>query len=178
MSHYDVLLIGQIPEDVLPPYEEPRFERPEQDYWTGPPDDEEPKSGGGFIGWPAARPVVSASWIEQPDGSWKYMLIEGDTLAGLATTYLGAPQRWKEIWQANPNLIAAGRKPDGLYAGELIRMPEEAINNAGLLGGIDPKLTPKGKKEQKETARKVGWIVGGVAGVGALAGGVWLWQRT
>lgn len=134
-------------------------------------------SGGGGIAWPAARPVFSASWKQQPDGSWKYMLVEGDTLAGLATTYLGAPQRWKEIWNVNTALIAAGRKPDGLYAGELIRMPDEAIDAAGLAGAIDPKLTPKGKREATESRTKWAWIVGSVVGVGALGAGGYLLLR-
>lgn len=147
-------------------------EPPTGEVEVGPIEQTNP-SGGGITAWPAKRPVVPDHWIQQPDGSWRYMLVEGDTLAGLATTYLGAPQRWKEIWNANPEIIATGRQPNGLYAGELIRMPDEAVNKAGLLEAIDQKETPAGKAKAAKNTKTALYVVGGTAALAAVGGGIW-----
>lgn len=75
-------------------------------------------------GWPAAVPVRPGNWDV---GTSSYKLAWGDTLAGLAATYLGSPQRWKEIWNEQSDTFRTSNNPDELTAGTWIRMPLDAL---------------------------------------------------
>lgn len=107
-------------------------------------------SGGSFVkapsGWPPAASYRPGNW--DFDNS-KYALAGGDTLSGLAVTYLGSPQRWKEIWDANPQEWRFSHNPDKLMAGTWIQMPFEARDMAKkMLAKPPPDTAPStvGKK--------------------------------
>jgi len=86
--------------------------------------------------WPAAVPIRPANWnLDRQD----YQLAPGDTLSGLAATYLGTPQRWREIWDVQPQSFRWSRKPDQLYAGEWILMPDDAVATLLAALGVEPK---------------------------------------
>lgn len=107
---------------------------------------------------PAAAAKAAASGWPPPaayrPGNWNfdessYVLAFGDTLSGLAITYLGSPQRWKEIWNANPQDWRWNHNPDKLMAGEKILMPLEAKDMAiAMLSSksSNPQASTTGKK--------------------------------
>jgi len=119
-------------------------------------------------GWPAAVPVRPANWELQTDPAG-YTIASGDTLSGLASTYLSGPShaaraaRWREIWDLNRDTIP---NPDKIFAGQLIAMPDEAADNLIAFVALGKpttttpgKLTPAQKK--KATAMRVlPWVVG------------------
>lgn len=86
-------------------------------------------------GWPAAVPIRPANWHP---ANRDYKLSPGDTLAGLAATYLGSPQRWNEIWNEQSDGFRATRKPDQLGAGEWIKMPLQAVATLMAATGRTP----------------------------------------
>lgn len=119
-------------------------------------------------GWPPPAAPVARAWIVRSDGSIRYMLQNGDTLSGLAQTYLGAYTRWKEIWAENPELSAQGRSADQLFVGETLKMPPDAIANARKRGFL------RGAPMTRNT--KIALAVGGVAAVAVVGGVTWyLW---
>ena len=123
-------------------------------------------------GWPAPVPLRADNWRETDQGL-RYMLIMGDTLSGMSATYLGRPERWREIWDLNSaRLRPLGRTPDSMFEGDLLVMPNEAIAvaaGAGLLEHL-----PSGDDFAKATGKKnVGrnLAIGGVGGA-AVGGGL------
>lgn len=50
----------------------------------------------------------------------QYTAKSGDTLGTIAAKYLGSSSRWKEIWDANPQIT----NPDLIYVGQSITIPE------------------------------------------------------
>lgn len=98
-------------------------------------------------GWPPPAAYRPGNW--DFDNSI-YSLALGDTLSGLAITYLGSPQRWKEIWNANPQDWRWNHNPDKLMAGEKIVMPFEARDMAKKMlatpGSNPPAPSTIGKK--------------------------------
>lgn len=44
----------------------------------------------------------------------------GETLGTIAAKYLGSSARWKEIWNANPQIA----NPDLIYVGQVLTVPE------------------------------------------------------
>lgn len=132
----------------------------------------------GFVG-PGAVPVVVEAWDVDSDPA-RYQLQYGDTLAGLAATYLGDGTRWKEIWAVQDPNFRATRSPDKLYASEWINMPDEARDNflAWIDKGEPPGKTPGGLAKQKKADKLRGkgeWkkfaLFGGLAA--AAVGTVW-----
>ncbi len=95
-------------------------------------------TGLGPDGWPASPGFRPGNWEggRPTAGRPRYMLASGDTLSGLATCYLGGPQRWREIWEAGGNREKY-ESPDKLPAGAWLDMPKEALDGAIALMG-DP----------------------------------------
>lgn len=97
-------------------------------------------------GWPPPAAYRPGNWdFEQS----MYSLAFGDTLSGLSITYLGTPQRWKEIWNANDQNWRWTHNPDKLMAGEKIRMPLEARDMAKAMladKSANPMPSTIGKK--------------------------------
>jgi hypothetical protein len=86
-------------------------------------------------GWPAAVAIRPGNWaVENRD----YKLAWGDTLSGLAATYLGSPQRWKDIWNEQSDPFRLNNNPDALHAGTWIRMPVDAVTTLYCAYGRTP----------------------------------------
>jgi hypothetical protein len=90
-------------------------------------------------GWPAAVAVRPGNWNVQ---ARDYKLAWGDTLSGLAATYLGTPQRWSEIWAEQSDQFRLNNNPDKLHAGTWLRMPVGAVDTLYCAYGRNP---PSGK---------------------------------
>ncbi len=103
----------------------------------------EPRADRGPVdGWPPPAKLSAEAWL--PTGQYK--LQSGDTLAGLARTYLGEFSRWRELWVLQPAAFKTlprrveeakrkGQTPvDVIFAGEVLEMPAEAIAEARRLG--------------------------------------------
>lgn len=125
-------------------------------------------------GTPGPVPVRAANW--DLDRS-TYVLEYGDTLSGLAATYLGNAARWSEIWAEQPGTFRLNRSPNKLNAGESLKMPPAAVENARtLLKNPGSKVGPNGKPQgptgatlsEWPTWAKVGLGVGGLAALGGL----------
>lgn len=99
---------------------------PETDYgrWVTTQGDI-PASETAGSGWPGAVPIRPANWNMDTDPD-SYKIAWGDTYAGLAATYLGTPQRWREIWDQQPDMYRASRSADRIMPGEWIFMPPDA----------------------------------------------------
>jgi nucleoid-associated protein YgaU len=114
---------------------------------------ERPSSGSG---WPPPAKPSAAAWARD-DGS--YVVQRGDSVSGIAQTYLGAFARWREIWRIQSReFLGRHPTPDRIQVGDVMLMPKEAQDNARRLGVLKG-LSPGGKK---------GLIAAGV-GVGVLA---------
>jgi len=146
-------------------------------------------------GWPPPAAYRPGNW--DFDAS-TYVLAFGDTLSGLAITYLGSPQRWKEIWDAQPQDFRFSHSPDKLMAGQKINMPLEARDMAKAMLA-DPNANPQastiGKKAPIDVPGEnpnAPTVAGGTSaateakgkklivplaiGAGVLGGGYLLWK--
>jgi len=131
---FDSRSFGAAGDDKEPPSE---FEQAEEakkgiaTWWgTGVDPDKVPPAAAAKAaasGWPPPAAYRPGNWNFDESS---YVLAFGDTLSGLAITYLGSPQRWKEIWNANPQDWRWNHNPDKLMAGEKIMMPIEARDMA------------------------------------------------
>ncbi len=84
-------------------------------------------------GWPAAVAFRPGNWdFDLPT----YTIAQGDTLSGISRRYLGAPNRWLEIWalqsyrytlKPDPSSKNPGR---GIQQGDVLVMPYEARDEA------------------------------------------------
>lgn len=135
-------------------------------------------------GWPKPA-VLARSWL--PSG--QYTINTGDTLSGLARTYLGDFAKWSVIWNLQPASFknsarrvaqAKARKQnlaDVIWPGEVLEMPPEAIAEArrqGLLVWHDEKVKVPHEDEEDEDAvrRSPGKWIAGLAAVGFACVGV------
>ena len=50
-----------------------------------------------------------------------YVVVEGDTLSGIARRMYGEASRWQQIFEANRDVID---DPDLIYPGQSLRIPE------------------------------------------------------
>ena len=134
-----------------------------------PPEEQEIASSSG---WPGAVPIRPANWNEE---LCTYKLAYGDTLSGLAATYLGSPQRWTEIWAEQDDTFRASRDPDELVAGEWIHMPAEALavmqeaRERGTGGGVIVTGGGAEKPVPKNGNGKAGLSTGAKVAIGAGA---------
>lgn len=93
------------------------------------------------VNWPPAAKPNRNGW--QPDGT--YMAGEGDTIGGLAKTYLGDHSKWPQIWNKQPQYIreeqmahAKAFKTSEIKPGLRLYMPQRAINKAREIGAAGP----------------------------------------
>ena len=137
-----------------------------------------------FSGWPGAVPFRRDAWNFSE--SW-YILQSGDTFSGLASTYLGHPSRYLEIWQLQPYrytkaIDPSSVKPDRplVQVGERVIMPAEALErarelvttgapSAPAIGGVGGSPKGKGAPWSMETKVAIGVAALGALGVGAYA---------
>ena len=99
-------------------------------------------SGGMEIeaGWRLAVPDAPA----QP-GETVVVVVKGDTLWGLAGRYLGDPERWREIHQANLDLVD---DPDQIDVGWRLRLPGAPVtppSGSAATGQGEPSVTGQGE---------------------------------
>jgi len=72
--------------------------------------------------------------------AWTHVVVDGDTLPSLAERYLGDASRWKEIFDANRDLLF---DPDVLPIGSRLRLPAQSAARPLPAGSIlDPPLVP------------------------------------
>ena len=122
---------------------------------------------------PGAVPVRLENWDLAGEPFATYIIASGDTLSGLAITYLGDGTRWDEIWNTGGNK-AKFPNPNVLDSIGPLDMPEEARDrmkafiSKGKPPGTTPgQIKPSEVKAIKERPTKI--VVGVVAAV-ALAG--------
>jgi len=129
-------------------------------------------------GWPAAVNVRPDNWNMSLQPA-TYTIASGDTLAGLAATYLGAPHRWKEIWDLQPASFRFNNSPDVLGPGMVFLMPDEARDNlkawlaAGKPTAKKPGQLSKADKQAATAKKYLPYIAGGIVGLGVL----WAFSR-
>lgn len=121
---------------------------------------------GGPGGTPGPVPVRPENWVFSDS---EYILDWGDTLAGLAATYLGSAGRWGEIWAAQSSEVRRTRNPNKLQAGERLKMPKAAVENAKKLAAGAGPVQPNG---QVSGGGAPVWakVAGGAAGLAVLGG--------
>lgn len=129
----------------------------------------------GFVA-PGAVPVRPDNWDTEAQPHALYRVALGDTLVGLAATYLGDGGRWREIWNVQTDQVRASNTPDSLRVTQL-RMPDEARDN--LLVWIDrgkPTGTKPGETRPSEVEKIAAKIPGGRKTLiaGAVIGGLGL----
>jgi hypothetical protein len=126
-------------------------------------------------GWPAAVPVEASRWNTDAQPA-EYRVASGDTLSGLAATYLGSPARWKEIWDMQPGARrqGPGASPDKIFTDEILLMPDEARDNliafiaAGKPTGKKPGELTTTDKTIAKVRTMAPWILGGAIAAYAL----------
>ena len=107
------------------------------------------------------------------------MIAAGDTLSGLAATYLGSPARWKEIWNLMPAQFRFSHSPDVITPGDVFNMPDEARDNLKAwlaMGKPTSKKPGQLSNADKQTAtakRYLPYVAGAVVGLGVL----WAFSR-
>ncbi len=108
--------------------------------------DDGPLAPGGQRPWRA--PADSPPWLSPsyppetplPAAPAFHVIVDGDTLAGLASRYLGDANRWPELWEANRDLLA---DPAALPIGAKLRLPGPAeSSSAGSDATGDLPLVP------------------------------------
>jgi hypothetical protein len=110
-------------------------------------------------GWPAEVNVEPAAWVSLDPP--RYQIQGGDTWSGLAATYLGAHERWRDLWDEQPQSYRWSHSPDKLGIGEVVNMSAEARDNfvawmkrgkPGVPPGKIPPTIPGTTKEKLKKA--------------------------
>jgi nucleoid-associated protein YgaU len=91
----------------------------------------------------APAPVGNPGPSDFRPGNWNfetctYTIASGDTLTGLARTYLGAPERWREIWDMQPQEWRFSHSPDGICTPE-----KRAAGCKDIVANVDTLLMPR-----------------------------------
>ena len=129
-------------------------------------------------GWPAAVTVRPDNWNMSLQPA-TYRIAAGDTLSGLAATYLGSPMRWKEIWSLMPAQFRFANSPDKIMPGDVFLMPDEARDNlkawiaAGKPTAKKPGQLSKADKQTATAKKYLPYVAGAVVGLGVL----WAFSR-
>ncbi len=112
-------------------------------------------------GWPAAVPARIENWNFKLTPA-EYMIASGDTLAGLAYTYLGSPNRWSELWAMQPQSYRWNHSPNDLAPGQMWPMPAEAAERAKKMV---PGIPPGGVTDKPKSSSALPLIAGVAAAV-------------
>jgi hypothetical protein len=127
---------------------------------------------------PGAVTVRPANWDLSTEPA-EYILAAGDTMVGLATTYLFQGARWRDIWDVQTPSFRAANTPDVIFAGDTIRMPNEARDNfvkflkkeepppGGILPGKPQGPVPKTEQEEARS-RTLLFLAAGAAVAGVV----------
>ncbi len=129
----------------------------------------------GFVA-PGGVEVRPENWDLDAKPFATYAIAMGDTLVGLAATYLGDGARWTEIYDTGSNR-AQFPNPSALNHPGPLDMPHEARDNMKKWLQKGKPLTPPGEMPPPTIAEKAKknwpWLVGGAAaavGFAVLAG--------
>jgi len=141
--------------------------------WPG--DEPEPEKPHPKTGWPGAAAPTCSAWTMK-NGRYMYRVQSGDTISGLAKTYLGMYERWHEIWAEQSPDVRATRSADTIYVGELLNMPQEAIDQAKAMGctgdpvhpGVAHPVAPSSSDDAKTNKMLL-------AAAGVAAGAALIW---
>jgi len=111
------------------------------------------------FGWPSAVPIRPSRWDLDTSS---YQVASGDTVSGLAATYLGDPARWSEIWSIQTGQRKAKSSADYLYPNEWLYMPPDALATLYAAVGLPPDETGG----TPATAPPGGYVITGGVGAG------------
>jgi nucleoid-associated protein YgaU len=147
---------GYMPEDWWEDEDEwgPEIDEEDFDPWAKEP---EPEPDGWVA--PAPVPIRPNRWDLSTKPA-RYQVVWGDTLAGLAATYLHDGGRWREIWNLQPGEYTTTRTPDAIFVNDWLNMPQEAVDT------LKAHTKKTGEKIPGETDWTP-WIVGGALLVAA-----------
>ncbi len=89
-----------------------------------------------------AAKSAGASGLElASDAPDRHVVVPGDTLWGIAKTFLKDPFRWNELWQGNPDQI---KNPNLIYPGQVLVLDRSGANpRLRLEGGTYEKVAPR-----------------------------------
>ncbi len=86
-----------------------------------------------------------------PGHPTQYTVVRGDTLWDIAGQFLREPWRWKELWEANPQV----QNPDLIYPGDVLSLTyKDGRPLLGLRRSRDVKLSPQVRESGHEDAIK------------------------
>lgn len=91
----------------------------------------------------SAKPLELA--LDAPD---RHIVVQGDTLWGIASKFLKDPYRWAEIWRLNPDEV---RNPHRIYPGQVVildKSGDRPLLKLGKLVKVQPRVYVE--NEQKE----------------------------
>ena len=63
---------------------------------------------------------MTPSRFSDADPMRTYVVRKGDTLSGIAASEMGAQDRWRELFEANRDVLD---DPDALHAGQVLQLP-------------------------------------------------------
>jgi len=73
---------------------------------------------------PAIKPITAPPAESRVVVMKKYTIEKGDTLQSIAKKFYGTTKRWKEIYEANQEVL---KSPNKIYPGQIIEIPVEEI---------------------------------------------------
>ncbi len=89
-----------------------------------------------------AQPAPSAPMVFKPDAPQRYIVVEGDTLWGIAARFTDSPWRWPELWNLNKEQFAS---PHRIYPGNVLVL--DRARNRLEVQADTTRLTPRVRSE-------------------------------